>query len=111
MRDKIISYMGFAKKSGNLVSGSNTCIFSIKKKKVRLLLITEDASENTKKKMTHEAESGNVPVRIFGESEKLSRAVGESGRTVFGITDGNFARVIDEEIRKGREQDTEDQRG
>ena len=100
MKDKLFSYLGFARKSGNLVSGSNTCIFSMKKGKVRLLLITEDASENTKKKMTSEANAGNVPVRIFGDSGDISRAVGESGRTVFGITDGNFAKVIKEEIEK-----------
>ena len=92
--------MGFARKSGNLISGSNTCVFSMKKGKVRLLLIAEDASENTKKKMTSEAKAGNVQVRIFGDSGEMSRAVGESGRTVFGITDENFAKVIKEEIEK-----------
>ena len=100
MKDKLLSYMGFARKSGNLISGSNTCAFSMKKGKVRLLLIAEDASENTKEKMTSEAKASNVPVRIFGDSGEMSRAVGESGRTVFGITDGNFAQVIKKEIEE-----------
>ena len=37
---------------------------------------------------------------IYGDGEEKSHAVGESGRTVFGITDGNFAHVIKEEIEK-----------
>ena len=100
MKDKLLSYMGFARKSGNLVSGSNTCVFSMKKGKVRLLLITEDASENTKKKMTGEAKACKVPFIVCGDGEELSHAVGESGRTVFGITDENFAQVIKKEIEK-----------
>ena len=82
------------------MSGSNTCVFSMKKGKVRLLLITEDASDNTKEKMTREAKACNVPVIIHGDSGEMSHAVGESGRTVFGITDENFANVIKKEIEK-----------
>ena len=100
MKNKLLSYMGFARKSGNLVSGSNTCSITMKKGKVKLLLIAEDASDNTKDKMTSEAKARGVCVMIYGDGEEMSHAVGESGRTVFGITDGNFAHVIKEEIEK-----------
>ena len=100
MKDKILSYMGFARKSGNLISGSNTCSITMKKGKVKLLLIAEDASDNTKDKMTNEAKARGVCVMIYGDGEEMSHAVGESGRTVFGITDVNFAQVIKKEIEE-----------
>ena len=45
MRSKVESYLGFAKKSGNLMSGSNTCIFGMAKGKVRLVILADDISE------------------------------------------------------------------
>ena len=51
MRSKVESYLGFAKKSGNLMSGSNTCIFVMAKGKVRLVILADDISENSEKKM------------------------------------------------------------
>ena len=35
MRKKVISYLGFAKKSGNLMSGAGTCTFAMAKQKKR----------------------------------------------------------------------------
>lgn len=100
MREKIYSYLGFAKKSRNLVSGSNTCTFAINQKKVKLLILTEDLSENTVKKMTKLAEDNKVTYRIYGKAEDLSQITGGGERGVFGITDTNFAEVILKEIDK-----------
>ena len=72
MRSKLHSYMGFAKKSRNLIMGYNTCLFAMNKKKVKLLIIAEDTSEKA----------------------------GTGGRSIFGITDQNFAQVILKEIDK-----------
>ena len=47
MKSKVLSYMGFAKKSGNLVSGVNTCSFNMARGKVKLAILAEDISENS----------------------------------------------------------------
>ena len=97
---KINSYMGFAKRSGNLIAGAETCIIYMKKKKVKLLLIAEDASENSKKKMISSANSFGVRYIVYGDSQELSKAVGSPGRTVFGILSSDFADTIEKEIQK-----------
>lgn len=98
MRSKLASYMGFAKKSGNLVMGFNTCVFSMAKKKVKLLIIATDISENTGKKIKKEAEKHHVPYRVYGTTDELSQMAGTGGRSIFGITDQNFSDVILKEI-------------
>ena len=98
--NKICTYLGFAKKSGNLFMGSETCIINMKKGKVKLLIVAEDCAENSKKKLVKSAESYNVPYRIFGETDVLSHAAGSPGRTSFAITDDNFAKVLIENIDK-----------
>lgn len=96
MRQKIESYLGFAKKSRNLITGYNTCVVSIKK--IKLLIIAEDLSENTVKKLIKLSVDNKVPYRIYGNTEELSRITGSHERGIYGITDRNFADVILKEI-------------
>ena len=104
MREKIHSYLGFARKSGNLLSGQETCAQAMKKRKLRLLLMTEDLSENTRKKLIAEAERQSVPYRVYGHSDDLSAAAGARGNAVFGIIDENFSNVIIKEIDKNQSE-------
>ena len=98
--NKVCTYLGFAKKSGNLFMGSETCIINMKKGKVKLLIVAGDCAENSKKKLVNSAEKFKVPYRIFGETDVLSHAAGSPGRTSFAITDDNFAKVLIENIDK-----------
>jgi len=98
MRKKVDSYLGFAAKSRNLVSGYHTCLHSIRQKKLKLLILSEDLSDNTVKKLSRLANENEVPMRIYGKSEELSKTTGSQERGIFGITDGNFADAILKEI-------------
>ncbi|MDF2653640.1 MAG: ribosomal protein [Bacillota bacterium] len=98
MRRRVDSYLGFAAKSKNLVSGYQSCLHAIKHRKLKLLILAEDLSENTVKKLSRVAEEGSVPVRVYGLSEELSQITGNQDRGIFGITDGNFAEAIMKEI-------------
>ena len=95
---KLLSYIGFAAKARKIVNGYNTCVFTMEKRRVRLLIIAADLAENSKKKMISAAGKYNVKDRIFGDSEEMSRMTGTAGKGIFGITDENFANVILKEI-------------
>ena len=79
MNRKVISYLGFAKKSGNLLTGVNTCSFAMAKGKVKLVILAEDISENSRKKIMKEIRKYGVNTRQYGNSEVLSVAVGGCG--------------------------------
>lgn len=98
MRKKVESCLGFAAKSRNLVSGYYTCLHAIRKKKLRLLILSEDLSENTVKKLSKLSADHEVPLRIYGKMEEMSKVTGSRERGVFGITDANFADAILKEI-------------
>ena len=49
MENKVFSYMGFAAKARKLVTGYNTCDYMMEKRKIRLLILAEDLSENSVK--------------------------------------------------------------
>lgn len=98
MRKKIDSYLGFAAKSRSMVTGYNTCLMMMDRKKIKLLILAGDLSEKTVKKMREAAKNKSIPCRSYGTSEELSRICGKQGKGVFGITDMNFAKAIINEI-------------
>lgn len=103
MNRKVISYLGFAKKSGNLLSGVGTCTFAMEKGKVRLMILAEDISENSEKKIMKEIKKHGVRYVKYGSGETLSHAVGTQGRSVFAVCDENFSEVILNEINREAE--------
>ena len=61
-----------------------------------MIIISEDASENTKKKFLNKAEYYNVPVYIWGSREDLSSAIGKANRPTVVVTDkGLSEKIID----------------
>ena len=88
MNRKVISYLGFAKKSGNLLTGVNTCSFAMAKGKVKLMILAEDISENSRKKIMKEIRKYGVNHIEYGNSEE------------FAICDKGFAEAITKEIER-----------
>ena len=96
--DKLSAYMGFCARARQLQTGYNTCLSLMDKGKVKLLLLAEDLSDNTKKKMSDKCKTKEIAYRIHGTIDFLSRITGKSDKGIFAITDSNFAKVIKEEI-------------
>lgn len=92
------AYMGFAQKMGKLSAGSSTCIFDMKKGSIKLLVIAEDSSENTKDKLLNTAKSTATDYRIYGKGDELSKLLGCPGRYVFGIKEEQLAKVVAQRI-------------
>jgi ribosomal protein L7Ae-like RNA K-turn-binding protein len=91
MENKILSFLGLAQRSGNLVTGEDTCKIHMKKNGLKLVIVTEDASDNTKKKFRDMTEYRKIKFLIYGDKELLSHAIGKVNRTVYGIKDDVFA--------------------
>ncbi|MCT4507955.1 MAG: ribosomal L7Ae/L30e/S12e/Gadd45 family protein [Tepidibacter sp.] len=100
MNNKILSLLGIVLKSGNLVSGDDTTLSDLKKGKIKLIIIANDASENTKKLFKDKSEYRDVPYIVAFTKEELGRSIGKSSRAVIGIKSEQFAMKI-KEISRG----------
>lgn len=100
MKNKILSLLGIILRSGNLVSGDDTTLCDLKKGKIKLIIIANDASENTKKAFKDKSEYRNVPYIIEFTKEELGKSIGKSSRAVIGIKNDQFATKI-KEISRG----------
>lgn len=96
--NKAYSMISLANKAGKLVTGEDAVRNSIRSGKVKLTLVAEDASDNTKKRFRNSAAFYNVTFVIWGMKEELGSCIGKSERSVLGITDENFSRSLHEKL-------------
>lgn len=94
MLNKLLTMLGFAQKSGNLYSGENTVELYLPKKKVSLVIIATDASDNTKEKFRDLSLKHNIQCITLGTKEELSQSIGKYNRAVYGVTNKKFSREI-----------------
>jgi len=100
MNDKVYSYLGICQKAGKLASGEGFCEKAISSGEGKLIIIAQDASENTKKKFLNKAEYYNVPVYIRGDRAALSSAIGKINRPTVVVTDKGLSEKIIELLNK-----------
>lgn len=100
MVERIYSFLGLATKAGKLISGDETCERALKIGKVYLVIVSEDASDNTKKKFKDMCSYRNVEIRTFGEKELMGRMTGKGKgiRSVIAITEKGFSGHLKEMI-------------
>lgn len=91
---KIFSYIGLAMKGRKLVSGEFATEKAVKSKQALLVLVAEDASNNTKKKFTNMCTYYNVPLYFFGKKEELGKAIGKDLRSSLAFIDRGLADEI-----------------
>ena len=93
-KNKIFSLLGLATRSRNVVSGEFMTEKAVKSYSAELVIVGEDASDNTKKMFTNMCEFYEVPMFIYGTKEELGHAMGKEMRASLAITDPGFAKSL-----------------
>lgn len=94
MTDKIYGLLGLCQRAGKLRSGEFAVEKSIKSGKSFLVIIPEDASDNTKKKFRNMTTYRSVPYQELGTKETLGHQLGRSERSSISIEDQGFAQAM-----------------
>lgn len=94
MLKELKTFLGFAQKAGQVVSGLTSVRSQLVKRKVYLLVLAEDSSQSAKNDFLQLCEKMQVPVFIKGTKSELGLAIGKSPRFVLGIMDRSFAEKI-----------------
>ena len=93
MKDKFLFMLGLCRRAGKIITGTDLVTKSLPSKKTYLVIYTEDASENTKKRVTDKCSFYGVECQMVPYSSLvISDAIGKAGSVcTIGITDTNFA--------------------
>lgn len=94
MTDRVLSMLGLATKAGKIVSGEFSVEKSVKSGMSEMVIVTEDASDNTKKMFTNMCTFYHVPIFFYGTKETMGNAMGKQCRVSVSIQDGGFAKAI-----------------
>lgn len=108
-QNKVISLLGIAMKGRNLVSGEFQTMEAIKTGSAWLVIVAEDASENTKKLFHDKCSYYEIPVVDYGSKEDLGRAIGKDLRSSVAICDDGLSRAVLKGIEQTKTDETENE--
>lgn len=98
---KFLFMLGLCRRAGEIIIGTDLVTKSLPSKRVKLVIYTSDASQNTEKKITDKCKFYGVEcIKAECVSDIISNAIGKSGSVcVLGITDESFSNELKKLIR------------
>ena len=97
-RQKILNLIGLATKAGKTASGEFSTEKSVKSGRAYLVIVSEEASENTKKKFRNMCTYYEVPYFEFGSKEELGHATGREMRASLAVQDAGFSEAMKKQL-------------
>ena len=101
--EKILSLLGLATRGRNVTSGEDQVLDAIRGGKAFLVIVAEDASDNTKKLFSDKCAYYDIPLKIWGQKERLGHATGKEIRASMAVTEKGFAEKIVTLIENGKD--------
>ena len=91
---KALNLIGLAQRAGKAVSGGFSVEKAVKEGRAVLLIIAEDASDNTKKRFYNMGTFYQVPVIEFSCKDGLGSCIGRAERSSLALTDAGLAEAV-----------------
>lgn len=96
--NKTLSMISLATKAGKTQSGEFLTEKEVKEGRAFMVIIANDASDNTKKKFRNMCDFYKVPIYFYGDKETLGHAMGKEIRASLAVIDAGFAKSISKHI-------------
>lgn len=90
--------IGLATKAGKIVSGEFSTEKAVKSGRASVVIVSEEASDNTRKMFTNMCTYYKVPIYIFGNKGELGSAMGKEMRASLAILDEGFAKAVAQQM-------------
>lgn len=107
--NKVMSLLSIAMKGRNIVSGEFQTMDAVKMGKAWLVIVAEDASDNTKKLFSDKCSFYEVPIVHYGTKEELGRAIGKDLRSSVAICDEGLSKAVIAGMEKEKLMETENE--
>lgn len=88
---QIYSLLGLAARARKIVTGEDLAVDAIRSGKAKLVILSADASDNTRSKISDKSAYYGIPVHEFGTRYELGHAIGKEARVTLAIMDSGFA--------------------
>lgn len=89
--DRILSFIGLAKRANMVLSGEEKVLSAIKNGKAHLIILSGDASDRTLKTIKDKCDFYNKNLIIFSDRFSLGKFTKNQYAVTLAVTDKNFA--------------------
>ena len=93
-KNKVFSLIGLATRARRVVSGEFSTEKSVKSGRSHMVIVSEEASDNTKKMFTNMCTYYKVPICYFGGKDELGPAMGKEMRASLAVVEEGLAKAI-----------------
>ncbi len=93
-QNKVYSLLGLATRSRKTDSGEFMTEKAVKSGKAYLVIVADDASDNTKKEFSNMCHFYHVPIFFYGTKDELGHAMGKEMRASLAVTDEGFSKSL-----------------
>lgn len=90
--DQVLRLLGLAARAGGVVPGTERVRIAARRNELHLVLLANDASENSREKLVPLLTAKKIPFQITYSRVELGGAVGRSPLSALGLTDASLAR-------------------
>ncbi|MBE5801313.1 MAG: hypothetical protein E7319_03400 [Clostridiales bacterium] len=90
---KVTGFLGLCMRAGQLISGQEACVDTIRSDGAAIVLMDLGASENTRKRVTDACHSHDTPLYSVSDGA-LGHAIGKQGRMVICLKTGGMANKL-----------------
>ncbi|MCR4587409.1 MAG: ribosomal L7Ae/L30e/S12e/Gadd45 family protein [Lachnospiraceae bacterium] len=97
--NKVESLIGLAQKAGKIASGEFSAEKAIQSFRAELVIVAENASDNTKKHFRDMCDFREIPFITYDDRERLAQAIGKEVRVVLAVNDAGFAKAIQKALQ------------
>ena len=98
-KNSVLPLIGIAKKAGKIAAGEFQTENAVKSGKASLVIISAEASDNTKKKFRNMSTFYDVPVYFYGGKVELGAAIGCEFRASLAVLDEGLSRSIEKKLQ------------
>lgn len=92
--NKVYGLLGLAARGRNVVSGEFSVENAVKSGSAMLVIVAQDASDNTRKRFSDKCSFYQVPFYVCGTKEELGHCIGRELRSSVAVLDEGLARAI-----------------
>ncbi|MCF6137148.1 YlxQ family RNA-binding protein [Pseudalkalibacillus berkeleyi] len=94
MQSPWFSLIGLANRAGKCVSGEELVLKEIRSQRAKAILLADDASANTRKKLIDKSTYYKIPYYIVPDRVELGNAIGKEQRVTVAVIDNGFAKKL-----------------
>ncbi len=99
--NKALSMLSLATKAGKTATGEFSTEKAVKEGRAYLVVVAQDASDNTKKKFQNMCEYYHVTMKVFSDKVSLGNACGKEFRASLAVTDQGLAKAAVKHMGEG----------